>query len=129
MAVLSTLRLLQKISAESAFQLPALRGNHNAAGDSDFEGIGYYSLSPNASTTSIIDNGNMMLPSMDPFDSHLHANYTCIDSMANPYREHGKPKPKVWYCGECGDGPYGDWQVSCQGCQHEKCSGCTEEDA
>jgi len=30
----------------------------------------------------------------------------------------------VWHCSECGDGPYGDWQVSCQHCQHKKCSGC-----
>jgi hypothetical protein len=27
----------------------------------------------------------------------------------------------VWHCGECGDGPHGGWQVSCQACGHIKC--------
>jgi hypothetical protein len=35
---------------------------------------------------------------------------------------------QVWYCSECNDGPYGDWQSSCQSCQHSKCSDCSVED-
>jgi hypothetical protein len=27
-----------------------------------------------------------------------------------------KTEPVVWFCGHCGDGPYGDWQNSCQEC-------------
>jgi len=129
MAVLSTLRLLQKLSAQSAFQLSALRGDHSAD-DLDFEGIGFRTLSLDASSTSIVGSGDMMLPSIDPFDSHLHTGYTRIDSMANPYREHPKPKPTyVWYCDNCGDGPIGNWQPACSSCDHKKCSGCTVQEA
>jgi hypothetical protein len=31
-----------------------------------------------------------------------------------------KKDPMVWYCSECRDGPYGDWQLSCQNCHHLK---------
>jgi hypothetical protein len=34
----------------------------------------------------------------------------------------------VWQCSSCGDGPYGTWQVSCQGCGHAKCGACTLEE-
>ncbi|PSN73204.1 hypothetical protein BS50DRAFT_568779 [Corynespora cassiicola Philippines] len=30
----------------------------------------------------------------------------------------------VWYCGECGDGPFSDWQVCCASCNHGKCGTC-----
>lgn len=36
--------------------------------------------------------------------------------------------PGSWYCGSCGDGPYGEWQASCQVCYHNKCSCCKEEE-
>jgi hypothetical protein len=32
-----------------------------------------------------------------------------------------------WYCSECKDGPYLDWQVSCQNCHHAKCGSCSSE--
>jgi hypothetical protein len=35
---------------------------------------------------------------------------------------------KVWYCSECKDGPYGDWQNSCQSCHHSKCKSCSVEE-
>jgi hypothetical protein len=37
--------------------------------------------------------------------------------------ETGGPKEKnlVWFCGMCSDGPYGNWQVSCQSCGHARC--------
>jgi hypothetical protein len=36
----------------------------------------------------------------------------------------GKNWVTSWHCSECGDGPYGFWQVSCQRCSHPKCSFC-----
>jgi hypothetical protein len=38
------------------------------------------------------------------------------------------PVEVVWFCGECGDGPYCDWQVHCAICQHAKCGTCREEE-
>jgi hypothetical protein len=33
----------------------------------------------------------------------------------------------MWFCSECGDGPYGTWQVSCHRCRHPKCTSCRIE--
>ncbi|KAF2791667.1 hypothetical protein K505DRAFT_63148 [Melanomma pulvis-pyrius CBS 109.77] len=33
----------------------------------------------------------------------------------------------VWFCSDCGDGPYGSWQNICQNCRHVKCGSCKEE--
>jgi hypothetical protein len=33
----------------------------------------------------------------------------------------GRGKSFVWFCCGCNDGPYGEWQVSCQACGHAKC--------
>ena len=51
--------------------------------------------------------------------------------------EHGAPQrhyviapvdgETVWFCSVCNDGPYGAWQVNCQGCQHKKCGSCLVE--
>lgn len=30
-------------------------------------------------------------------------------------------KNNVWYCSECGDGPYGEWNPTCPGCGHACC--------
>lgn len=35
----------------------------------------------------------------------------------------------VWHCSACGDGPYSDWQSSCQQCQHKRCQAFPEEEA
>jgi hypothetical protein len=29
-----------------------------------------------------------------------------------------------WQCHKCGDGPYGNWQISCQFCAHRRCALC-----
>ena len=34
-----------------------------------------------------------------------------------------------WFCCECNDGPYSDWQGSCQNCKHAKCQNCRLEKA
>jgi hypothetical protein len=37
------------------------------------------------------------------------------------------PYPYVWFCSQCDDGPYGDWQTVCQACAHAKCKHCPIE--
>jgi hypothetical protein len=64
----------------------------------------------------------------------LHTHHTQMDEYSRPYTASGREKPMtdgpdniVWLCSECGDGPYGSWQPSCQACGHGKCSSCTVE--
>jgi hypothetical protein len=64
------------------------------------------------------------------------AHFMQADKYSQPWTgyEHQQPLADgpettvVWHCSECGDGPYGRWQVSCQTCQHAKCSSCLEEE-
>jgi hypothetical protein len=34
----------------------------------------------------------------------------------------------IWYCSECGDGPYGGWHDHCVICNYVRCKSCIEEE-
>lgn len=62
----------------------------------------------------------------DAFDMRLQQPITYGD---NHYSAHGpQDGEKVWFCSECGDGPYGMWQNCCQRCPHKKCNKCRVEE-
>lgn len=57
---------------------------------------------------------------------------TASSETAPEKKDHGEPSNMwaagnkvVWDCSECGDGPYGAWQNSCQNCGHCKCKSCS----
>lgn len=35
-----------------------------------------------------------------------------------------KPTESTWFCSICNDGPYAQWQTSCQQCGHRRCTQC-----
>jgi len=40
-----------------------------------------------------------------------------------------KSSNRVWFCSECGNGLFGDWNIVCIGCGHPRCSRCPVEEA
>ena len=49
--------------------------------------------------------------------------------VAHYQREHGPTDgDQVWFCSNCGDGPYGIWQNVCTKCSHGKCGNCRVEE-
>lgn len=38
-----------------------------------------------------------------------------------------KATESKWYCSICNDGPYAQWQISCQQCRHRRCTQCQVE--
>ena len=86
-------------------------------------------------TASILHSGGAALSVGVLFgDSYMH--YAQLDSITSPWADNGRgqgptdgPDPEiVWFCSECKDGPYCDWQDQCQACQHHRCSSCKEEE-
>jgi hypothetical protein len=89
--------------------------------------------SPFATTTGLMPP--LALPGVNLAPSSAHSpdiKHTYIGG-----NDHGAPQrhdviapidgDTNWYCSECGDGPYGAWQVSCQRCSHPKCTSCRVE--
>ena len=65
---------------------------------------------------------------------HMHAGDFAPTSQMGPMNAHGQPQTRgprtfVWFCSECGDGPYSSWQNACVACDHKKCGYCPQEDA
>jgi hypothetical protein len=61
--------------------------------------------------------------------STAHAGINAASTSASFYPIVGgiSGKGMIWVCSECGDGPYGLWQPSCQACAHRLCSSCIRE--
>ncbi|KAH5288114.1 hypothetical protein HBI24_004480 [Parastagonospora nodorum] len=82
-----------------------------------------------AKTTQLCDNAQ-------PYTSRAFG-FTCPENSDNNQMHHGKPVRGtkqcgptniVWYCSECGDGPYGIWQNVCDACNHKRCGSCQCEE-
>ncbi|OAK98655.1 hypothetical protein IQ06DRAFT_295011 [Phaeosphaeriaceae sp. SRC1lsM3a] len=59
-----------------------------------------------------------------------HHGFVHLDADARDIIQRSdRPKVIVWYCSDCGDGPYGSWQAVCQGCGHTKCGNCESQEA
>ncbi|KAF1922794.1 uncharacterized protein M421DRAFT_349029 [Didymella exigua CBS 183.55] len=98
-----------------------------------YQAQGCYSSPHNSPTTSMRSearNSIMDLPLAAAFAADnitiSHGGHASVYGDGN---HDGAPVdgPKVWYCSECGDGPIGEWQVSCQNCGHAACGACTIE--
>jgi hypothetical protein len=64
---------------------------------------------------------------------HTHADDFVPTFQMGYDNAHGQPRTRgpttiVWYCSECGDGPYGMWQNICQRCTHVVCGSCVKEE-
>lgn len=59
----------------------------------------------------------------EPEDQDI-SSFCRVDIIEPPGR---RSQRNLWYCSECGDGPYGVWQSGCQACNHARCESCATE--
>ncbi|KAF1838197.1 hypothetical protein BDW02DRAFT_565233 [Decorospora gaudefroyi] len=85
------------------------------------------------SSPSILHTNDVALPLGHLFgNDHFSYNLSTLLSPLDVWELHdhmtsSMDGEKVWYCSNCRDGPFGDWQNICQCCGHQRCSSCWEE--
>jgi hypothetical protein len=124
MAVLSTLRVPKTISTHQRAQI----AKHCS------EDQILYNAENSMAPPFALDQPSPTIEST--FGIGLQTNASQFDGYGHFYAGYGHRqtptdggKEKVWHCSDCGDGPYGTWQVSCQACGHKKCGSCEVEEA
>jgi hypothetical protein len=120
MATLSTLRSSGAISSNERSQLTKYCSQDQTL----------FSIENHMAPPCVLDQP---LFSVSHISADLHTYHTPINEATRTYMGQGREKPmtdgpEVWHCSNCGDGPYGTWQVSCQNCGHAKCGACKVEE-
>ncbi|OAL51709.1 hypothetical protein IQ07DRAFT_598538 [Pyrenochaeta sp. DS3sAY3a] len=130
MAVQSTLR-----SQSSETNINHLVEDGTPTGATSYASASFttHPMGSETSLPSILHTGDMALPVGPLFGDDYKYNVLPPATMYSSCADHHLGAPAdgetVWYCSNCGDGPYGSWQPSCQNCTHAKCTSCRVENS
>jgi hypothetical protein len=87
-------------------------GSHGVPSPSSTSEAALASTRRRKSLSLSLESEEFVSTTVQNIDSHRYPSNP--NFRPNLYERNGKDI--VWYCGNCGDGPYGTWQISCQSC-------------
>jgi hypothetical protein len=81
-------------------------------------------------TSILLNSDTSGIGADDALDQDDLSSYCRVDFLQpdKPKKPSGRPENIVWFCSQCGDGPYGFWQKVCQYCSHVICGSCEKEE-